>query len=143
MATKKEGRGTAKINPKTQEQLIKKLIDNFTSMQKVLTHLSVKFDALTDQLSKLLELFEISAKSLAEKKEGGMGKPENLVDDNFIKKLDEILDQNKTIARGMVLIGERLTELEEEEGVKEGAQDIGRDIFSPRRRPRPRHFPQY
>ncbi len=124
---------------KKQEQLVKKLIDNFASLQKVMTNLAVKFDSLSDQLSKLLSLFEISAKSLAEKK----GKSEGLVDGNFLKKLDEILDQNKTIARGMVLIGERLTELEDEEGIKEGKPNIGKNMFPPRTRLRPRPLPRY
>ena len=38
----------------------KALIDNFISMQKVLTNLAIKFDNLSEQITKLLELFEIS-----------------------------------------------------------------------------------
>jgi len=141
MPTKKEGKKS-----KTQEDLVKKLIDNFASLQKVMTNLAVKFDTLSDQISKLLQLFEISAKSLEERKKGG-----SLIDDSFIKKLDEILDQNKTIARGMVLIGERLTEIEEEEGMQKKShqpefdeRDLGRNIFpSQRPKPRPRPLPKY
>ena len=40
---------------------------NFISLQKVLTNLSGRFDELSDNMSKLLQLFEISAKTFAEK----------------------------------------------------------------------------
>jgi len=44
------------------------LIENFIALQKVITNLSIKFDKLTNQISSLLELFEVSAKTLAEKR---------------------------------------------------------------------------
>ncbi len=46
----------------------KALMENFVSIQRVMVNLSVKIDNLTGQISKLLDLFEISAKALAEKK---------------------------------------------------------------------------
>lgn len=73
------------------------LVENFVGLQKVMTNLAVKFDELSKQISKLLELFEISAKSVAGK-DFDTGRIE--------KKLDSILDQNKTIARGVSLIHE-------------------------------------
>ena len=45
----------------------KALIENFVLIQRVMVNLSGKIDNLTNQISKLLELFEISAKALAEK----------------------------------------------------------------------------
>ena len=39
------------------------LIENFVNLQKATTNLAVKFETLSDQISKLLQLFEISAKS--------------------------------------------------------------------------------
>ena len=42
---------------KKNKELEKVLIDNFVSLQKVMVNLSVKFDDLTNQISKLLELF--------------------------------------------------------------------------------------
>ncbi len=80
------------------------LIENFISLQKVMTNLAVKFDNLSIQISKLLELFEISAKTLAEKdiklnkgKEG---------EEKVVEKLDVLLDQNKIIAKGLTLLHE-------------------------------------
>ncbi len=83
------------------------LIENFVSLQKVMTNLSLKFDDLTKQISKLLELFEISAKTLAEKefeieKKGS--------DKKVIEKIDNLLEQNKIIARGLTLIHEKIPE---------------------------------
>ncbi|MBU3907041.1 MAG: hypothetical protein KKA64_02200 [Nanoarchaeota archaeon] len=80
------------------------LIENFISMQKVLTNLSVKFDRLSDQISKLLELFEISARALAEKDLRNLGGNNNK---DVLEKLDNLLDQNKTIARGVALMHDK------------------------------------
>lgn len=44
------------------------LVENFVSLQKVMTNLSLKFDNLTNQISKLLDLFEISAKNSCRKR---------------------------------------------------------------------------
>lgn len=82
----------------------KVLVENFVSLQKVMTNLSVKFDNLASQISKLLELFEISAKALAKKdfnleKEGKDNK-------KIIEKIDNLFEQNKIIARGLTLLHE-------------------------------------
>lgn len=85
----------------------KVLVENFVSLQKVMTNLSVKFDNLTTQISKLLELFEISAKTLAQKdfdlSKIGQGEKE------MANKIDSLLEQNKTIARGLTLLHEQPT----------------------------------
>jgi hypothetical protein len=80
------------------------LLNNFVNLQKVLTNLSIKFDELSDNISKLLQIFEISAKSFAEKYtgEGGGADPE------MLNKLDSLLDQNKTIAKGIMLMEEKI-----------------------------------
>jgi len=80
------------------------MIENFISLQKVLTNVSIKFDNLTQQISKLLELFEISAKSLAEKDFNMEQK--NKENEQISEKLNNIAEQNKTIARGLTLIHE-------------------------------------
>ncbi len=76
------------------------LVENFVSLQKVMTNLAVKFDNLSSQISKLLELFEISAKTLAEKDYTAGEK-------KITDKLNNLLDQNKVIARGVALLHER------------------------------------
>ena len=81
------------------------LIQNFINLQKVMTNLSIKFDSLSDQMSRLLQLFEISAKTFVTKQEEVGEKKE---DQELVKKLDTLLDQNKTIAKGLTLVEEKI-----------------------------------
>jgi len=99
-------------NPRklTKIELEKKLIDNFVNLQRVLTNLSIKFDSLSDQISKLLQLFEISAKNFAEKTSGLSIEGGREKDKEFLDKIDTLLEQNKTIAKGITLMEERLRE---------------------------------
>ena len=84
------------------------LIDNFVSLQKVMTNLSLKFDNLAHQISKLLDLFEVSAKALAEKDfELEKINRENM---RLLEKIENVLEQNKTIARGLTLMHDRVNE---------------------------------
>jgi len=81
------------------------MIDNFVALQKVMTNLSIKLDELANKISKLLELFEISAKVLAEKDFNKA--PENK---KIEEKINVLLEQNKTIAKGLALVHERMPE---------------------------------
>lgn len=82
----------------------KAIIENFVSLQKVMTNLSVKFNDLSDKISKLLDVFEISAKSLAEKDFKDFVK---VNDEEILEKLDNLLEQNKVIAKGLIMIHEK------------------------------------
>ena len=95
---------TTKKNKKTIDQAV---LDNFVSLQKVLTNLAVKLDGLSDQIAKLLTLFELSAKNFAEKQAGKEIKNREK-DKEFLEKLNSLLDQNKTIARGLTLMEEKI-----------------------------------
>jgi hypothetical protein len=84
------------------------LIENFVSLQKVMVNLSVKFDNLTNQISKLLELFEISAKALAEKDfEVEKNNKENA---KILERIEDVLEQNKTIAKGITFMHDKINE---------------------------------
>jgi hypothetical protein len=94
-----------KIPPvKVQEKVSieKILVENFVSLQKVMTNLVVKFDNLSGQISKLLELFEISAKTLAERE------PEKNENKEVVEKLNGLMEQNKIIAKGLILLHEKM-----------------------------------
>jgi hypothetical protein len=93
---------------KSDIQVEKLLIENFVSLQKVMTTMAGKFDSLSTQMSKLLELFELSAKSLAEK---GFSTGE---DKKILDKLDSLLEQNRTFAKGIAMLHEREKEEPEE-----------------------------
>ena len=73
--------------------LNKILVENFVNLQKAITNLAVKFDSLSEQISKLLQLFEISARSFGEKI--SIGAPDIEKDREFLNKLDKLLEQNK------------------------------------------------
>ncbi len=91
---------------KSHEQLNHMLIENFVSLQKVITNMTIKFDRLSDNMAKLLNLFEMSARSF-------MSSPniaEAEKDKEFLEKLNSLLDQNKTIAKGLTLMEERFRE---------------------------------
>ncbi len=112
MAKKSGTKKSSKKKTMTKAELEQKLIDNFVNLQKVLTNLSVKFDNLSEQISKLLQLFEISAKSFAEKQEKGelnIGQNKEK-DGELVNKLDTLIDQNKTIAKGLTLMEGKLRE---------------------------------
>ncbi len=107
--TRKKSSSKKSSSKKSNENLEKILIDNFVSLQKVMTHLSKKFDDLSSQISKLLELFEISAKSLAEKEVSI--KEDTKEQEEIKKKIDEIFKQNKIIAKGLTLLHEKEEEI--------------------------------
>ena len=80
------------------------LLENLVSLQKVLLNLSMKIENLAEQTSKLLILFEVSAKSFAEKQGLGISKE----DKDFIEKLDKLMEQNKLIAKGLTMMDEKI-----------------------------------
>lgn len=90
------------------EKLNSILIDNFVNLQKAMTNLAVKFEDLSSQISKLLQLFEISARSFSEKL--ALNAPELEKDREFLEKLDKLLEQNKLIAKGITLMEEKVRE---------------------------------
>lgn len=102
---------TPKIS-KDDTQLGRILIENFVGLQKVMVNLSVKFDDLSNKISKLLELFEISAKTLAEK---DLTIEKTARDDTRImREMGNLSEQNKIIARGLTLMHNKLSEEPEE-----------------------------
>jgi len=102
------GKDIDKKTPLSKDEIQLALIDNFISLQKVMANLTVKFDVLSSNISKLLELFEISAKTFAEKYSGEAPAPSTVVDEEYLKKLDTLLNQNKIISKGIMLIEEKL-----------------------------------
>lgn len=88
----------------TSAEVNQALIENFITLQKVLTNLTLKFEELSTNIEKLLSIFEITAKNFAEKQSKvSMGS-----DKEFLKKLDDLLDQNKTISKGILMMEEKV-----------------------------------
>jgi len=89
-------------------EIPKALIDNFVGLQKVQANLAEKLDALTKQISELLKLFETTAKTFAEN-------PAVLTserDQEFLSKINQLLEQDKVIAKGVTYIEDRMDEIE-------------------------------
>lgn len=120
-----------KTNPNILENMDKReeiLISNFVALQKVLTNLSSGLDELSGRISKLLDIFEISAKALAEKDFDLSPERNNeeivKYEDEILKKLETLADQNKIIARGLTLLHEKEKDREEKESELEEIKPI-------------------
>ena len=92
---------TPKKKKMTAGQREELLIENFVGLQKAMTNLSIRFESLSGQIVKLLQVFEESAKSYLQG-----GSREN--DKDMLNKIDSLLNQNKTIAKGLVIMEEKL-----------------------------------
>lgn len=110
---KKRETNKAVLVVKTQPQrtprnhdIDEKIIENFVALQKVMVNLAGKFDDLSTQISKLLSLFEISAKTLAERKTTMTLQRPSKEQEEMNKKMDNLLEQNKILARGLTLLHE-------------------------------------
>jgi len=107
---RKKRRTTRKRTPKitfkdsSELKVEKTLIQNFVSLQKVMTNISIRFDHLSDQIQKLLDLFEISAKSIADKSLNEVNKTSNK---EVLEKLEKVLEQNKILAQGVSMLHEK------------------------------------
>ena len=86
-----------KMTAREREEL---LIENFVGLQHAMTNLSIKFGSLSDNMTRLLQVFEEAAKNFV-----SGGKSE---DRDMLKKINSLLDQNKTIAKGLVLMEGKL-----------------------------------
>jgi len=107
------------------------LIENFVGLQKAMTNLSIKFGTLSDNIAGLLRVFEESALSIA----GGKYDSEDM-----IKKINSLLDQNKTIARGLVLMEGKLRGRNEPEMPEKKPEPLP-SFSKPMERPKPRPLP--
>ncbi len=90
------GVSVAPVRGMTTNQRDDLLIENFVGLQKAMTNLSMKFGELSDNISKLLQVFELAAKNVAE--DGAIDGKE------VARKLETLIEQNKTIAQGLVLL---------------------------------------
>jgi len=79
-----------KMSAAKREEL---LIENFVGLQKAMINLSVKFENLSDNISKLLNVFELSAKDIVANK--GRQSPE--IDREIMNRINMLLDQNKNL----------------------------------------------
>lgn len=79
-----------KMSAHEREEL---LIENFVGLQRAMINLSIKFENLSDNISKLLNVFEVSARDYMVNK--GRATPE--VDRDLLSRINMLLEQNKNI----------------------------------------------
>ena len=119
-----------------EPKLEDRLIENMIKIQKVHTDLAEKFDKLTKEISALLKLFEATAASFS--KNPALKISES--DKKFLEKIDKLLEQNKTIAKGLALMEEQMRSkiYEEPEQIqqKEEVQEYSPSINNNRPLPR-------
>jgi len=96
----------APSNSNSSQKLETRILNNLIELQKVHTNLAEKFDNLTEQISGLLALFEMSARAFA--KNPALEVAEK--DKEFLNKIDKLLEQNKTIAKGLTLMESKMRE---------------------------------
>lgn len=132
---RKESVSDMSPSPK-REKLEDKLIENLVELQKIHTNLLEKFDKLTVQISNLLQLFEMTARSFAE----NPGNQASEKDKQFLDKIDRLLEQNKTIAKGLTLMEERIRG--RVYGSKETEEENPEEQFHPSMSQENRPFPR-
>lgn len=82
------------------EEYVNELVKNGVSLQKATLDLIDSVNKLTERIDRMLSLFEEAAKNI-EKTE---------LKEPLDKKLEELLEQNKIIARGLVLLEKYIRE---------------------------------
>lgn len=94
---------SSKVKKITKAQRDDLMIENFIGLQKAMTNLSIRFENLSDNLSRLLGVLELSAKSYLVK-DGHNHKDSS----DLAKQIDYLIDQNKAIAEGLLLIDDTI-----------------------------------
>lgn len=97
---------TKKVKKPTSQKIEEKILHNLVELQKVNTDLSEKFNKLSNQLSDLLSLFEMAARSFASQP----SVQSTDKDREFLEKIDKLLEQNKVIAKGLTLMEGKVRE---------------------------------
>lgn len=105
---------------RVKKEALSKYFQNSVAIQKVLTDVSEKLEKLTTQLEEVVTLFTKAADSFGKSQGIDERKIEDMVlreraskskeEDDLLKKLDSLIDQNKTIAKGIVLMEEKTRE---------------------------------
>lgn len=96
--------------PKSYEKTIMLLIENNVGLQKKLLGLTESIDGMTKKVGRLLSLIEKASEGFVGPESGeGIGEKPGLKSsktsrDELVDKLEGLIKQNKTIARGLILL---------------------------------------
>ncbi len=109
---KEESNSKDRLTARERDEL---LINNFVGLQHAMTNMSIRFGALSENINRLLQVFEEAARNIVhpeENKDAELNK-------EMVRKIDSMLDQNKTIAQGLVAMEEKLRAKLDENRMKE------------------------
>lgn len=129
----KEVKKNKKVN--NIKKVVSKKDKNLTleDLEKTMNKLANNFELLSNNMSKLLKIFEDSARELA--------KTEKNIPESISAKIDSLLNQNKIINKGLNNVEEKLkisqrSDISAEEGSKEEKNQ--EKIFTLKPKPLPR-----
>jgi hypothetical protein len=91
--------------PEKITEIERKIVENLVSLQKIHTNMIERFDKLSDQITSLLNLFEVAAKTFTKQPAFEAGDR----DREFAEKIDMLLEQNRVLARGITMMEEKIS----------------------------------
>ena len=83
---------------------IKLLIENSISLQNVLTNMTMSLDGLSKDVKRMVELFEDANKAFEQGKRPVEGKTEKTEMKILQEKINSLIEQNKVMANGIILL---------------------------------------
>jgi hypothetical protein len=84
------------------KEAIDLVIENSVALQKVVAELAVNLKKLSSDTSEMLDLFREATRTMASEKAEEEAKKSDI--DELKAKVDELVDQNKIIAKGILLL---------------------------------------
>ena len=78
------------------------LAENSMALQRAITDLAINLKELSEEMGQLLLLFKEASKTITEEKTSKEVEKEELRGMN--EKVDHLIDQNRTIAKGLILM---------------------------------------
>ena len=87
------------------------LLENTIALQKTLASLASELKALNKKVSELFELFESASAAF---REAGAGEGAAGISSDIADKIDTLVEQNKTLAKGLLLLEQAVRERKSE-----------------------------
>jgi hypothetical protein len=87
----------------TKEEI---LVENFIGLQRAMVNLSIKFENLSDNISRLLKIFELSVKDYVDTRGQGQA------DRETVAKVSYLLEQNKSLAKDLSSLKTKQSQME-------------------------------
>jgi len=96
-----------------KEAQIDLLLQNTIALQKTLVELATEIKALNKKVNTLVTLFETASSAFKQGKTKGMPSAAGNVPQDLLDKIDTLVEQNRTLAKGLLLLEKTLREKEQ------------------------------